>query len=127
MIGLASAQPVIMVHTADRARALPFWRDVLGLPLQSEDAFGAVFLIGQTQLRLSDVEGWSGHPHTILGFNVPDIVAEIDRLVAAGVEFQHYDGFGQDARGIWASPDGAVHVAWFLDPDGNNLSLSQGL
>jgi len=36
----------------------------------------------------------------------------------------HYEGLGQDSDGVWATPDGAL-VAWFRDPDGNTLSLTQ--
>lgn len=43
-----------------------------------------------------------------------------------GVEFKIYEGMGQDAVGVWTSPDGKAKVAWFTDPDGNVLSLSQG-
>jgi catechol 2,3-dioxygenase-like lactoylglutathione lyase family enzyme len=126
MPALAEFRPVIMVHTRDRARALPFWRDVLGLRLVAEDAFSAVFDAGGTLLRLTDVPDWVAHPHTILGLDVPDIDTAVTRLAGAGVACLHYDGFGQDARGIWTAPDGRVKVAWFADPDGNNLSVSQG-
>ncbi len=126
MPSLAPFRPVIMIHTRDRVRAIPFWRDVLGMPLLAEDPFAAVFDAGGTTLRLSDVADWVAHPHTILGLEVPDIQAAVARLADAGVACLHYDGFGQDAQGIWTSPDGGVKVAWFTDPDGNNLSLSQG-
>jgi hypothetical protein len=56
---------------------------------------------------------------------VPDIAEAVRALVARGVTFLMYDGFGQDAAGIWTAPDGSAHVAWFNDPDGNNLSLTQ--
>lgn len=126
MPSLPPSRPVIMVHTTDRARAIPFWRDVLGLRLVTEDPFSAVFDAGGTSLRLTDVADWVPHPHTILGLDVPDIAAAVATLAAAGVEVLRYDGFGQDEHGIWTSPDGGVRLVWFLDPDGNNLSLSQG-
>lgn len=126
MPALSTFRPVIMVPTRDRARAIPFWRDVLGLRLLAEDPFAAVFDAGGTILRLSDIADWVAHPHTILGLDVPDIEASVAGLAAAGVTCLHYDGFGQDARGIWTSPDGGARIVWFTDPDGNNLSLSQG-
>jgi hypothetical protein len=46
-------------------------------------------------------------------------------LTAKGVVFQRYPGFAHDAPGIWIAPDSTNHVAWFLDLDGNNLSLTQ--
>ncbi|HWG63506.1 MAG TPA: hypothetical protein VG253_17570 [Streptosporangiaceae bacterium] len=48
----------------------------------------------------------------------------IDQLAARGVRFARYEGMGQDERGVWTAPGGAK-VAWFLDPDGNNLSLTE--
>jgi hypothetical protein len=63
--------------------------------------------------------------HTVLGWEVKDIVAEVKALGAKGVKFQVYEGFGQDELGIWNSPDGRAKLAWFLDADGNNLSLAQ--
>ena len=60
----------------------------------------------------------------MLAWNVDDIDAVVDGLVARGVGFARYDGLDQDERGVWTAPDGA-RIAWFLDPDGNNLSLVQ--
>ena len=61
-------------------------------------------------------------PYTVLGWVLEDLKGEIDRLAAAGVDFNRYHGISQDERGIWTAPDG-TRVAWFRDPDGNNLSL----
>ncbi|HEY7102603.1 MAG TPA: hypothetical protein VH573_13280 [Mycobacteriales bacterium] len=55
---------------------------------------------------------------------VADIAATADRLVALGVAFTRYEGMEQDGRGIWTAPGGA-RIAWFSDPDGNVLSLTQ--
>jgi len=63
-------------------------------------------------------------PYSVLAWNVDDIDAVADGLVARGVVFARYDGLDQDERGVWTAPDGA-RIAWFLDPDGNNLSLVQ--
>jgi predicted enzyme related to lactoylglutathione lyase len=60
----------------------------------------------------------------VLGWFVPDIAAAIDALAERGVAFKRYDGMDQDERGVWASPSGA-RIAWFEDPDGNVLSLTQ--
>ena len=46
-------------------------------------------------------------------------------LRAKGVEFKIYEGFGQDAEGVWSSPDGGAKIAWFADRDENVLSLTQ--
>jgi predicted enzyme related to lactoylglutathione lyase len=68
------------------------------------------------------VEEVRAAPYTVLGWVLEDLEGEIDRLAAAGVDFNRYEGMSQDERGIWTAPDGA-RVAWFHDPDGNNLSL----
>ena len=62
--------------------------------------------------------------HTVLGWQVSDIASAAEALTKAGVEFARYPGMDQDQLGIWSSPSGAK-VAWFHDPDGNTLSLSQ--
>lgn len=122
---LADATPVVIVCTRDRAAALPFYRDVLGLKLAGEDPFAAIFDVGGSPLRLSTVEGWKAHEHTVFGFEVDDIAGAARSLAAKGVAFNRYEGFGQDADGIWTAPDNSVRVAWFSDPDGNVLSLAQ--
>jgi catechol 2,3-dioxygenase-like lactoylglutathione lyase family enzyme len=62
--------------------------------------------------------------YAVLGWVVPDIDEAVRGLQAAGVRFQRYDGMPQDDRGVWQAPNGA-RVAWFKDPDGNTLSITQ--
>jgi predicted enzyme related to lactoylglutathione lyase len=83
-----------------------------------------VFDANGTTLRLAKVERISPAPYTVLGWLVPDIRAACARLSAAGVPFERYEGMPQDEAGIWATPGGG-YVAWFKDPDGNTLSLTQ--
>jgi catechol 2,3-dioxygenase-like lactoylglutathione lyase family enzyme len=122
----ALARPISFILTRDRARAVQFYRDVLGLAVVSEDAFATVIDIGGVQMRLTPIPDHAPSPHTVLGWNVPDMQASVQALSARGVTFEVYPGFGQDAHGVWTSPDGAAKVAWFKDPDGNLLSLTQG-
>ncbi len=61
--------------------------------------------------------------YTILNFEVDDIEAAVDGLAAKGVEFERYEGFGQDDKGIARGP--GPHIAWFKDPAGNILSVLQ--
>jgi predicted enzyme related to lactoylglutathione lyase len=75
-------------------------------------------------LRLTAVQQPAAAPYTVLGWNVADIESMIDQLTARGVQFTRYDGMDQDERAVWTAPGGAK-IAWFLDPDGNNLSLTQ--
>ncbi len=112
------------VHTCDRERAKAFYRDTLGLTLLSEDPFAMAFDAHGIMLRVASVKALTAAPYTVLGWKVPDIAAATRDLQAAGVQFEKYEGMGQDALGIWASPTGAK-IAWFKDPDGNTLSLTQ--
>ncbi len=122
---LTNATPIGIVCVRDRARAKPFYRDVLGLHLVHEDDFAAVFEVGGMSIRVSTVPDFTPHEHTVFGFKVPDIEAAVKALAARGVSFNRYEGFNQDALGIWSAPGGAVRVAWFKDPDGNVLSVTQ--
>lgn len=122
----ANAPPVVFVHTGDRAKTLPFYRDVLGLKLLGEDSHAATFDLGnRTPMRLTEVPGHKASGPTVLGWHVADIGSAMAVLRAKGVEFLVFEGFGQDALGVWSSPDGGAKVAWFTDPDGNGLSLTQ--
>ncbi len=121
---LESAKPAIVICTRDRARATVFYRDALGLSLSHEDNFAAIFTTGGATVRLSVVPDFTPHEHTILGFTVPDVSATVRALREKGVIFNLYPQFKQDDLGIWMAPGGAVLVAWFKDPDGNVLSVT---
>lgn len=122
---LANIAPITFLLVPDKASARAFYSDVLGLTLVSEDDFALVYDLAGTMLRVSLVADYVPHAHTVLGWRVADMDAAVDALTARGVTFLTYDGFGQDARGIWSAPDGSARVAWFNDPFGNNLSLTQ--
>ena len=117
-------QLVAFVATSDAARARGFYEDVLGLPLISDDPFALIFDAHGTLLRVQNVDAVAPVPYTALGWSRRDIEADVRSLGAKGVAFERYEGMNQDAAGIWAAPDGA-RVAWFKDPDGNLLSLSE--
>jgi catechol 2,3-dioxygenase-like lactoylglutathione lyase family enzyme len=124
-MSLVSCKPVAFVGTPDHRRAKDWYRDVLGLTLVSVDDFAAVFDLAGTMMRLSTIPDWRAHPHTVLGWTVGDIRAEMALLRAKGVKFEIYPGLGMDADGVWSAPGGGPKIAWFLDPDGNNLSLTE--
>ena len=112
------------VATRDPARAKLFYGGTLGLPLLSDDLpFALVFDAHGTMLRVTVVHQLILAPYTVLGWDVPDIFAAAKSLQDAGVEFQRYPGLAQDELGIWTVP--GAKVAWFKDPDGNTLSISQ--
>jgi hypothetical protein len=75
-------------------------------------------------LRISTVADFKPHEHTILGFNVPDVAATVKALRENRLTFNIYPCFKQDELGILTLPGGAVRVAWFKDPDGNVLSVT---
>lgn len=123
---LAEAAPVSFILTTDRARAKPFYAGALGLPIFSEDEFSVTFALeGGARVRLTDLPGHVAGEQTVLGWNVPDIAAAVAELRSRGITFRSFQGFGQDDDGIWSTPDGSAKVAWFTDPDGNVLSLTQ--
>ncbi|HYL10537.1 MAG TPA: VOC family protein [Candidatus Acidoferrales bacterium] len=123
---LESAKPAIVICTRDRARFTAFYGETLGLALAYEDKFAAVFHTGGATLRLSFVADFTPHEHTLLGFTVADVAATVKALREKGVTFNIYKGFNQDELGIWTAPGGAAGVAWFKDPDGNVLSVTNG-
>ena len=75
-------------------------------------------------MRIATVREFAPYPFTVLGFKVQDIKNEVIELSQHGVIFEIYDSLNQDEIGIWTAPSG-VMVAWFKDPDGNLLSLTQ--
>jgi predicted enzyme related to lactoylglutathione lyase len=77
-----------------------------------------------TMLRVTAVHEVARAGYTVLGWRVADIAVATRELAARGVIFLRYEGMGQDEHGIWTAPGGA-QVAWFADPDGNTLSLTQ--
>lgn len=119
---LGYTKQVGFVGVSDLDAAELFYGGVLGLALIDARPFALVHDTTASQLRITAVEEVRAAPYTVLGWLVADLESEIDRLAAAGIGFNRYDGMHQDERGIWTSPDGA-RVAWFCDPDGNNLSL----
>ena len=121
---LAHSNIVAFVATTDPSRAKAFYRDVLGLLLISEDEYALVFDAHGTMLRVAIVAEIVLAPYTVLGWQVADIGATVGGLAAKGVPFERYPWMEQDHLAIWSAPSGAK-VAWFKDPDGNLLSVSQ--
>jgi catechol 2,3-dioxygenase-like lactoylglutathione lyase family enzyme len=122
---LTASPPVCFILTADMAAARGFYSDTLGLAETAEDPFAITYDLAGTMLRLTQVEDHKAGPHTVLGWMVHDIDKVVDALAAKGVPCAIYDGFGQDERGIWTDPGSGTRIAWFHDPEGNNLSITQ--
>ena len=121
---LRAAPIIAFVAATQRDRARAFYADILGLTLTGEDQFALVFDAGGTMLRVAFVEQFEPQGFTVVGWIVADIAVTARDLVARGVEFKHFEWMDQDALGVWHSPSGA-QVAWFTDPDGNTLSITQ--
>jgi catechol 2,3-dioxygenase-like lactoylglutathione lyase family enzyme len=121
---LESSDLVAFVAATDLRRARVFYEQTLGLPVLEQDDFACVLDAHGTTVRVTAVPEPARAGYTVLGWRVTDIAAAVSDLTARGVTFLRYGGMSQDEQGIWAAPGGA-RVAWFADPDGNTLSLTQ--
>jgi catechol 2,3-dioxygenase-like lactoylglutathione lyase family enzyme len=117
-------KPMLFLATRDAKRSRDFYEKVLGLEFLADEYPALVFRVGELMLRIQKVERVAKAGYTALGWEVADIRKTAKQLRAAGVVFQRYEGLEQDEDNIWRSPSGA-RVAWFEDPDGNMLSLTQ--
>ena len=120
---LTDATPQAFLGTTNPDRAKAFYADTLGLPLMHEDTFALVFDAGGTPLRVTRAPSFEPLPFTAFGWEVDDVAEAVDALAEAGIAFERFPQLEQDGRGIWTAPDG-IRVAWFHDPDGNVLSVS---
>ena len=121
---LESSDVIAFTAATDLGRARAFYEEALGLPLAGQNEIACVFDANGTMLRVTAVAEVSRPGYTVLGWRVTDIAAAARDLAARGVVFIRYDSMDQDSAGIWTTPSGD-RVAWFPDPDGNILSLTQ--
>ena len=111
------------VRISDPERARRFYEQTLGLAFDYENPYVVVFRSGNTQIIAQIVKEFAPVAATVLGWEVKDIKTVVSALRKDGVVFEKFDGMDQDELGIWTSPAGKV--AWFKDPDGNLLSVSE--
>jgi catechol-2,3-dioxygenase len=123
---LADKKLKAFVPTVKPDDAKSFYKDILGLTLLSEDNYALEFDANGTLLRVTTVQDLKPHPFTILGWNIDDIVSVIKQLNDKNIFCERYDFLEQDNLGIWISPNGSK-IAWFKDPDGNVLSLTESI
>jgi catechol 2,3-dioxygenase-like lactoylglutathione lyase family enzyme len=121
---LASSDLVAFVTVADPIAARAFYEDTLQLHLKDESSFALVFEANGTTLRVAITAGAVPQPYTVVGWTVADIRGAIEALAAAGTTLERFEGLDLDERGVWTTP-GGDQVAWFKDPHGNLLSLTE--
>jgi extradiol dioxygenase family protein len=121
---IAKSQIMAFSASADLVRTRRFYHDVLAFDVLEENAMVIVFDISGTQLRVSKVAQPVIAPYTVLGWQVDHIVDAAARLSAKGITFEHFPGFPQDSSAIATFPNGD-RVAWFKDPEGHLLSLTE--
>ena len=125
---LGSETIIAFIPSRDPTGARSFYEGVLGLRFLSQDPFAMVLEANGITIRVanvSSVPGFKPAPFTILGWQVENIEKAARGLREKGVRFERYPGMQQDELGIWNSPSGAK-VAWFKDPEGNVLSITEG-
>jgi catechol 2,3-dioxygenase-like lactoylglutathione lyase family enzyme len=120
---LGSINIVAFVPTKDTEKARAFYEGVLGLLFVKDDGFAMVMDANGIMVRVTKAQ-FTPAPFTILGWQVTDIEKIVTGLQGKGVQFERFGFFEQDTLGIWTAPTGDK-VAWFKDPDGNTLSVSQ--
>lgn len=119
-----SRRPISFVATLEPEKAKVFYGEVLGLENIESSPYALVFSDGENMLRVQIVPELCPAPHTAHGWQVTNIEQEIEELTSKGVDFLTFDQLGQDASGVWTTPDGHK-IAWFKDPSGNVLSFTE--
>ncbi|PYT68645.1 MAG: glyoxalase [Acidobacteria bacterium] len=121
---LASGKMVGFVPVRDYDKARAFYEGKLGFDFVSQDQFALVLSVGGHRIRMTKMPNFTPLQGTILGWEVDDIQATAVWLRDRGVETEKYPFVPDRELGIWTSPSGDK-VAWFKDPDGNVLSVTQ--
>ena len=113
------------VDDIDAART--FYRDTLGLDVTDDEmGFIALNLAGNRPTMVYPKPDFVPATYTVLHFQADDLDAAVDELGSRGIEFERYEGFEQDQKGIARTPDGeGPDIAWFTDPAGNILAVLQ--
>jgi catechol 2,3-dioxygenase-like lactoylglutathione lyase family enzyme len=121
---LSAARIIAFIPSRDLERAKSFYVETLNLRFVSQDPFALVLNANGTMVRVAKLGEFQPANFAILGFDVTDIRQEVAALRTKSIVCERYPGMQQDEIGIWLSPSGA-RVAWFKDPDGNVLSLTE--
>lgn len=122
MLGSINIVAFVPVTNSEKTRA--FYEGILGLRFLKDDGFALVFDANGIMIRAAKMKEVVPAQFTILGWQVKNIARIVTDLTAKGVHFEIFGFFKQDELGIWTAPTGDK-VAWFKDPDGNILSVSE--
>lgn len=122
---LGTKNLIAFIPTKDAGKSRKFYEEQLGLKFLSDDQFAIVMEANGIMLRIVRLQDFTPHPFTVLGWDVENIEEAVTGLSSKGVRFERFPGLEQDSHGVWQAPGGAAKVAWFKDPDGNVLSVSQ--
>lgn len=110
--------------TTDAAKAKEFYVGQLGLEFVSDDEYALVLNANGNMIRVIKGADFKPAHYTVLGWEVKNIESIAAGLKARGIAFEQYPFIQNKELGIWTTPDGSK-VAWFKDPDGNVLSISE--
>ena len=122
MLGSTDIVAFVPIKDADKARA--FYEGVLGLRFVKDDGFALVLEANGIMVRAAKMKDFTPAQFTVLGWQVSKIEDVVRTLAKRGVKCEIFGFFKQDELGIWTAPTGDK-VAWFKDPDGNILSVSE--
>ena len=122
MLDLGKLVAFLVTTDYDKARA--FYEKKLGFQFVSQDQFALAVRVGGYNIRITKAKNFTPLQSTVLGWEVDDITAAVKWLADRGIETEKYPFVADKKWGIWDAPGGAK-VAWFKDPDGNVLSVSQ--
>jgi predicted enzyme related to lactoylglutathione lyase len=121
---LGSSDVVAFVTVSDPVAAKQFYREILGLTLVEEAPYALIFDANGTTLRVAFAEDVRPAPYTVAGWTVTDIAGVVEALSRRGVHVERFEVLDLDDRGVWTTPGGDL-VAWFKDPHGNVLSITE--
>jgi catechol 2,3-dioxygenase-like lactoylglutathione lyase family enzyme len=121
---LAATKMMGFLLTKDYDKTRAFYEGNLGFEFVSLDPFALVMQAGKSMIRIVKMPTFTPLQSTVLGWQVDDIEAIVDWLTKRGVVFEKYPFVQDKERGIWTAPGGSK-VAWFKDPDGNVLGVSE--
>ena len=121
---LESLNLIAFLTTSRPAESREFYQEKLGLLFMGEDASFLIFDSNGTVLRIQKAKSFIPSSQTAVGWEVSDLVHQVQELIRTGVPMVRRNGIEQDDLGIWTAPDGTM-IAWFQDPDGNVLTVSE--